>query len=486
MLERKLFINGEFVNSLKKETFVSINPATGEKIAVLQMATKEDVDVAVLAAQNAFLKWSSMEKYEKQEILNKLADLIDANADELARLDMIDAGKPLGDCCYDIPACSGFFRFYANAIDFLKTPTYPVNNGFFSFSKREPYGVIGAIVPWNYPLYNACLKIAPIIAMGNTCILKPAEQTSLSVLKLAELTLEAGLPKGVLNVLTGYGEITGECISNHKDIDMISFTGSTEVGRAIMKASANSNLKPMSLELGGKSPFIIFEDSNIENAVNALVMTIFYNQGQTCTAGSRLLVQKSIKEKVEKMLIEKVKKIVVGKPDDENVHLGAIVSKEQYNKIIDYIEIGKKTAKLLCGGNSPKIKGAENGYYINPTIFTNVQNNCKLAQEEIFGPVLSIIEFDTENEAISIANDVMYGLACMIWTDNSSKVYRMLDAIHAGIIWCNCTGMENNSVPVGGLKQSGFGKECGMEACYSYTRSKTVWINYSDEQGSLV
>lgn len=486
MLNMKLFINGEFVDAVKKQTIETVNPATGEVIATLQQATQEDVDLAVKAAREAFPAWAAMEKYNRQAILNKIADLIDEHTEELARLDMIDAGKPFGDCMYDMPACSGFFRFYASAIDFVKVPIYPVQQGYMSYTKREPYGVVGAIVPWNYPLYNACLKVAPIIAMGNTCVLKPAEETSLSVLRLAELANEAGLPKGVLNILTGLGEITGEAISNHKGIDMVSFTGSTDVGRAIMRGSANSNLKTMSLELGGKSPFIIFEDANLENAVNALVLTIFYNQGQTCTAGSRLLVQKSVKAKVEKMLLEKVKKLVVGKPDDENTILGAVVNETQYKRVLNYIELGKKEATLLYGGEKITVKGAENGFYIMPTIFTNVKNNSRIAQEEIFGPVLSIIEFEGEEEAYKIANDVMYGLACMIWSENGSRVLRAIDNMHVGIVWCNCTSMENNSAPVGGFKQSGFGRECGMEACEYYTRAKTVWINYSGNQGGLV
>lgn len=481
--EKKMFINGQWVFSSNGDFLESVNPATGKVIANIPNATKEDVDAAVKAAKTAYdTCWSKIDPSERARYLYAVADLIDQNADELAKLDMIDAGKPILDCKFDIPACSDMFRFHAGAVDKIQGKTYPVQKGSFAYSVREPYGVVAAIIPWNYPIYNACLKVAPVLAMGNTCVLKPAEQTSLSAIKLAELMQKAGVPDGVFNVVTGLGEIAGDALSRHNDVNMVSFTGSTEVGRSIMRASADSNLKKLSLELGGKSPFVIFEDANIEAAVDAACMTIFYNQGQTCTAGSRLFVQKDIKGRVIEIVLDKVGKIVVGDPSTEDVHLGAVVSKEQYDRVLKYIELGKKEgAELLAGGHSVNVSGCENGYFIAPTVFNNVTNNMRIAQEEIFGPVMSIIEFENEEDIIKMANDTTYGLATSIWSQNSSRLIRMINSIDAGIVWSNCVARENVGVPVGGFKQSGFGKESGLEACKEYTKEKTVWINISDD-----
>ena len=482
-MKKKMYINGQWKESANGMYFNSFNPATGEKIAEIPEASIDDINDAVSAARNAYnTVWSKINPAERSGYLYKIADLIEKHGDELAYLDMIDAGKPILDCKFDIPACVDIFRFHAGAVDKVQGKTYPVQKGSFAYSIREPYGVVAAIIPWNYPIYNACLKVAPILAMGNCCILKPAEQTSLSALKLAEIIEEAGLPAGVFNVVTGDGETAGSALSKHLDVDMISFTGSTDVGREIIKASAQSNIKKMSLELGGKSPFIIFEDADIDKAVDSACMTIFYNQGQTCTAGSRLFVQKSIKEKVISVILEKVKKIVVGNPSAEDVHLGAIVSKEQYDKVLSYIELAKEEgAKLLFGGKSLNIEGCEQGNFISPTVFDNVKNNMRIAQEEIFGPVMCIIEFENEEEIIEAANNTTYGLATSIWTNNSARLIRMINSINAGIVWSNCVARENVGVPVGGFKQSGFGKESGLESCIEYTREKTVWINTSDE-----
>lgn len=483
MKKLKMFIDGQWVAAVNGETFKSYNPANKECLATIPDAHKEDVDNAVKAARKAFIDvWSKCDPATRCMYLNRVADLIEKHADELAELDMLDAGKPILDCKFDIPACVDIFRFQAAMANKIQGRTYPVQKGSFACSIREPYGVVAAIVPWNYPIYNACIKIAPILAMGNCCILKPAEQTSLSALKLAELFEEAGIPAGVFNVVTGLGETAGAALSEHSEIDMISFTGSTEVGRKIMIASANSNLKKMSLELGGKSPFVIFDDADIDKAVDSACMTIFYNQGQTCTAGSRLFVQNSIMDIVVKKIVAKVKKIVVGDPKREDVHLGAIVSEEQFNRVKMYIDIGKKEgAKLIFGGKQINSEECKNGYFLEPTVFTNVTNKMRIAQEEIFGPVMLVIGFDTENEIIEMANDTTYGLATSIWTKNSSKLLRMINAIDAGIVWSNCVARENVGVPVGGFKQSGFGKESGEEACEEYTRLKTVWINMSDD-----
>lgn len=482
-MKKKMYINGQWVESKNGTVFTTYNPATGNQLALLQDAQKEDVDFAVKAAREAFKReWSKSEPAARTTLLNKIADLIERDAEELANLDMVDAGKPISDCRFDIPACVDIFRFHANMTDKIHGRTYPVQNGSFAYSRREPYGVIAAIVPWNYPIYNACLKVAPILAMGNCCVLKPAEQASLSALKLAELFEEAGCPKGVFNVITGVGEIAGAALSEHEDVDMISFTGSTEVGRKIMIASASSNLKKLSLELGGKSPFIIFEDADVDKAVDSACLTIFYNQGQTCTAGSRLFVQNSIKQKVVDLIKEKTKRIVVGRPEREDIHLGAVVSTEQMNRVLEYISLAKKEgATLICGGNRILTEECKEGCFIEPTVFIDVNNDMRVAQEEIFGPVMLIIGFDDEQEIIKMANETTYGLATSIWTKNSAKLLRMISSIEAGIVWSNCVARENVGVPVGGFKQSGFGKESGVEACEEYTRIKTVWINTSDD-----
>lgn len=482
-MNKKMYVNGQWVESKNGSVFTTINPSTGEELAILQDAQTDDVNAAVVAARLAFEKeWSKSEPAARTALLNKVADLIERDAEEIAKLDMLDAGKPIMDCRFDIPACIDIFRFHANMTDKIHGRTYQVQNGSFAYSRREPFGVVGAIVPWNYPIYNACLKVAPIIAMGNCCILKPAEQASLSALKLAELFDEAGCPNGVFNVITGLGESAGAALSSHNGVDMISFTGSTEVGRKIMIASASSNLKKLSLELGGKSPFVIFDDADIESAVDAACLTIFYNQGQTCTAGSRLFVQNSIKQRVIDIVREKTSQIIVGNPEREDVHLGAIVSPEQMNRVLSYIQLAQdEGATLLCGGHRICSDECKDGCFVEPTVFTDVNNKMRVAQEEIFGPVMLIIGFDNEQEVVDMANDTTYGLATSIWTNNSSKLLRMINAIDAGIVWSNCVARENVGVPVGGFKQSGFGKESGVEACEEYTRLKTVWINTSDD-----
>lgn len=488
MMNKKMYVNGQWIESKSGSVFTTYNPSTGKELAVLQDAQADDVDIAVKSAREAFIReWSHSEPSARTALLNRVAELIERDAEEIAKLDMLDAGKPIMDCRFDIPACVDIFRFHANMTDKIHGRTYQVQNGSFAYSRREPFGVVGAIVPWNYPIYNACLKVAPILAMGNCCILKPAEQASLSALKLAELFEEAGCPSGVFNVLTGLGESAGAALSEHKDVDMISFTGSTEVGRKIMTASASSNLKKLSLELGGKSPFIIFEDADIEKAVDSACLTIFYNQGQTCTAGSRLFVQNSIKQSVINQVQEKVSKIVVGQPEREDVHLGAIVSDEQMNRVLDYIKLAEEEgAVLICGGSRILTDECKNGFFVEPTVFNDVKNSMRVAQEEIFGPVMLIIGFDTEEDIIEMANDTTYGLATSIWTKDSSKLLRMINSIDAGIVWSNCVARENVGVPVGGFKQSGFGKESGVEACEEYTRLKTVWINTADDDPNWI
>lgn len=482
MRSAKLFINGQWEDAVSGGTFPSINPATGETIAHVAAGDTADIDLAVKAARAAFEgEWGKTSPAERGRILHKFADQIEAHAEELAMLDSIDAGKPLLDCQADIPAVLAIVRFFAGLTDKIRGHTIPVQPGYVAYTRREPYGVIGAIIPWNYPFYNACLKIAPILAMGNTCVLKPAEQTPLSALELARIAQEAGIPNGVLNIVPGFGETAGAALASHMGVDKISFTGSTQVGRLVMEAAAKSNLKPVTLELGGKSPNIIFADANLEPALDAAALTVFYNQGQTCTAATRLLVQKEIAPTVVKELVDRARKVKVGDPLAPDTHLGAIVSREQYDRVCSYIERGKgEGAHLEFGGTPPEDPTLEKGFFMQPTIFTDVRPTMSIAQDEIFGPVLSVLEFQTEEEAVWLANQVSYGLAASVWTRDAARLLRVANAVQAGLVWANCVAIENPAVPVGGYKQSGFGKEYGMEAGLEYTRLKTIWIDLTD------
>ncbi len=482
MLQRKLFINGNWHSAVSGRTFTSVNPATGKVIAEISEGDAADVDQAVTIARAAYNgQWGRMNPADKSKVLYKLADLVEEHGDELAMLDCLDAGKPLLDCKADIPAAAAIIRFFAGLPDKIRGHTMPVQRGYFAYTRREPYGVIGAIIPWNYPLYNACVKIAPILAMGNCCILKPAEQTSLSALELGRLGQEAGLPDGVLNVIPGYGNTAGAALAGHLGVDKLSFTGSTEVGRLVMEAAAKSNLKPLTLELGGKSPNIIFPDAALEPALDSAALSVFYNQGQTCTAATRLLVHQDVAEQVVEELVRRAAKVKVGDPLAEDTHLGALVSKEQFSQVSRYIKEGlAEGARLRCGGGPPSDPQLGEGFFMQPTIFTDVRPEMSISQQEIFGPVLSVIPFGTEEEAIALANGVSYGLAASVWTRDAARLHRVAHALQAGLVWGNCVAIENPGVPVGGYKQSGFGKEYGIEAGLEYTRLKTVWVDLTD------
>ncbi|KAF5205373.1 Aldehyde dehydrogenase family 2 member c4 [Thalictrum thalictroides] len=460
----KLFINGEFVDAVSGNTFETIDPRTGETITRVAEGDKEDIDLAVKAARDAFDngEWPRMSGYERGRMIMKYADLVEENIEELAALDAIDAGMLFrtGKTA-NIHLCSHLLRYYAGAADKIHGETLKMSGEFQGYTLREPIGVVGHIIPWNFPSGMFFIKAAPALAAGCTMIVKPAEQTPLSALFCAHLAKLAGIPDGVINVVNGFGPKAGAAISSHMDIDKVSFTGSTEVGRLVMQAAAQSNLKVVSLELGGKSPVIIFDDADVDMAVD----------GEMCIAGSRVYVQEGIYDRFVQKAAEKAKAWVVGDPFDPLTLQGPQADKKQFDKILSYIEHGKREgATLLTGGKAC----SEKGYYIEPTIFTDVKEDMLIVKDEIFGPVMSLMKFKTVEEAIKRANSTRYGLAAGIVTNNLNTVNRVSRSIRAGIIWVNCYLVLSGDFPFGGYKMSGFGKDMGMQALEKYLHVKSV------------
>ena len=472
----KLFINGRWVDSVSGKAFDTLNPATEKVITSVAEGDSADIDLAVAAAREAFENgpWKKTDARDRGRILLKIAGLIERNKDELALLDTLDNGKPINETTNaDIPLVIDCFLYYAGWADKIHGETIPVRGDFFNYTLREPVGVVGQIIPWNFPLLMAAWKIAPALACGNTIVLKPAEQTPLSALRLGEICQEAGLPDGVLNIVTGYGPTAGAALAEHMDVDKIAFTGGSATGRIIMQA-ASKNLKRISLELGGKSPNIVFADSDIDSAVDGAMTGIFFNQGEVCCAGSRLFIEKSIHEEFIDKLSNKAANMRVGNPEDTGTQMGAQVSKEQFDKILGYIETGKQEgAKLVIGGE----RCGERGYFIKPTIFDAVDNNMRIAKEEIFGPVVSAITFDDVDEVVRQGNLSVYGLAAAVWTKDIKKAHRLARDLKAGTIWINTYNAFDAASPFGGFKQSGFGRELGVHALELYTHVKSVWIN---------
>ena len=480
---KKLLIDGKWVDAESGKTFETRNPATDEVLAKVQEGGKADVDKAVKAARKAFEDgpWRKMSAAERARCLFKLADLIEQRADELAQLETLDNGKPIKESRFvDVPATVETFRYYAGWVTKLEGETINTNNNFFTYTLREPIGVVGQIIPWNFPMLMAAWKLGPALACGNTLVLKPAEQTPLSALYIGELALEAGFPPGVINIITGFGpDSAGEFLANHMDVDKVAFTGEDKTGREIVKASAG-NLKRVSLELGGKAPNIVFADANIDAAVKGAITGIFFNQGQVCCAGSRLFLEKSIHDQFMTKLTERVGKMQQGPGLDEKTQIGPQVSREQQERILNYIGIAQKEgAKLACGGESPKGDLAK-GYYVKPTIFTGVNNNMRIAQEEVFGPVLAVIPFSTTEEVAEQANKTTYGLSGAVWTSDVKKAHRLAAQIKAGTIWVNCFNVFDAAVPFGGYKMSGYGRELGKHSIDLYTNIKSVWMNLAD------
>jgi len=478
----QLFIDGQWVDAESGKTFTTPNPATGETLAEVAEADTADIEKAVAAARRAYEgKWSKLSARDRGRLLYKLSQLIEQNADELARLETADNGKPIKESLYvDLPQVVENFEYFAGWATKIEGETIPVPGKMFNYTLREPIGVCGQIIPWNFPLLMAAWKLAPALAAGNTVVLKPAEQTPVGAMELAKLIQQAGFPEGVVNIVPGYGETAGAALAAHRGIDKVAFTGSTEVGKLIAKAAAE-NLTKVSLELGGKAPNIVFADSNLDQAVAGAMMGIFYNQGQVCCAGSRLFVEEGVKDEFLAKLTEKAERIAVGDPMDKSTQMGPQVSMEQLNRIKGYVDVARNEgAAVVTGGTSPELEGAfQKGYFFRPTIFADVNNRMRVAQEEIFGPVVSVISFKDEDDLIKQANDTIYGLSAGIWTQDITRAHRFAREIKAGVVWINTYNMFNAASPFGGYKQSGYGREMGRHALDLYTQVKSVWVDLS-------
>jgi aldehyde dehydrogenase (NAD+) len=472
----KLLINGQWVNSASGKTFPTINPATAEVITQVSEADTADVDKAVAAARAAFDKgpWRKMTGPQRSRLMNVFADLVEKHGDELAQLEAIDNGKPYHVArAIDIPSTVACYRYYAGWADKIQGKTIPINGPFFCYTKHEPVGVVAQIIPWNFPLLMQAWKLGPALATGCTVVMKPAEQTPLSALRVGELLMEAGFPEGVVNLLPGYGPTAGAALARHMDVDKVAFTGSTEVGHLIMRAAADTNLKRVTLELGGKSPNIVFADSNMDEAVEGSHFALFFNQGQCCCAGSRTFVEDKCYDEFVEKSIARAKKRTVGNPFDKKTEQGPQVDQEQFNKVMGYIDAGKKDkANLVAGGN----RVGDKGYFIEPTVFADVQDDMKIAKEEIFGPVMSILKFKDMSEVIERSNKNMYGLAAAVWTKDITKAHAIADGVRAGTVWVNCYDILDTAAPFGGFKQSGIGRELGEYGLANYTEVKTVTI----------
>jgi aldehyde dehydrogenase (NAD+) len=476
----KLLIDGQWVDGSKK--FNTINPATEEVLTEITEASSADVDRAVDAARRAFEDrngpWRKLSASERGRLIWKLADLVEKNIDEFAELETLDNGKPIFESRYvDMPMVIDVLRYYAGLATKIHGETVNTFEAAFTYTLREPVGVVGLIVPWNFPLLLASWKLGPALACGNTLVLKPAEQTPLTTLKLGELVIEAGFPAGVINILTG-GPETGKAIVAHPGIDKIAFTGSTAVGKDIMRGAADT-LKRVTLELGGKSPNIVFADADVDNAVKGAINGIFYGKGEVCNAGSRLFLESKLKDEFTEKLVARASKMRPADPLDPKTRLGAIVSQEQMKTVLGFIEAGKSEgATLVSGGNRASVNGSK-GFFVEPTIFGDVKNDMRIAQEEIFGPVLSVLTFDDIDEVIERANNNPYGLAAAVWTRDVKKAHMVSRRLKAGTVWINTYGLMDAALPFGGYKSSGFGRELGAQAIEHYTELKTVWLNMS-------
>lgn len=473
----KLLINNEWVAAQSGKRFDVVNPATEQKITDVAEGDKADVDSAVRVARQAFEEgpWRKMAARDRGRIIYKVAQLLDQHREEFAELETLNNGKPISETRgADLPLAIDTFEYYAGFADKITGDTIPVTGEYFNYTLREPMGVVGQIIPWNFPLLMAAWKLGPALATGCTVVLKPAEQTPLTALRLGELLLEAGLPPGVVNIVPGYGPTAGAAIAQHPDVDKVAFTGSTEVGKLIMKMAAESNLKRVSLELGGKAPNIVFADADLDAAVQGAMTGIFFNQGEVCCAGSRLFIEDQIYDEFLAKLKKRAEALVVGNPMDPKTQMGAQVSAEQFNKILGYIERGKSEgAHLVTGG----VRATEKGYFLRPTVFGGVGDEMTIAREEIFGPVVSALRFKDVDDLVARANSTVYGLSAGIWTRDIGKAHRLAKSVKAGTVWVNCYNCFDAASPFGGFKQSGFGRELGKYALELYTQVKSVWVS---------
>ena len=470
----KILINNKWEDAASGKTFPTYDPATGEVLAQIAEGDKTDIDRAVKAARAAFNgPWRKITPAERAKLIWRLADLVEKHAEEFATLETLDNGKPLTmSKAADVPLAVECFRYHAGWATKIEGNTLNISapGKYFVYTLREPVGVVGQIIPWNFPLLMAAWKLAPALTCGCTVVLKPAEQTPLTALRLGELIVEAGFPEGVVNIVTGFGETAGAALSAHPDVDKVAFTGSTEVGKLIVQAAAG-NLKKVSLELGGKSPNLVFSDADVETAIKGSANAVFFNQGEVCCAGTRLFVEKGIFDKVVEGVSAQAKKIRVGSGLDPKTHMGPLVSKEQLDRVCSYLESGaKEGAKAVAGGK--KIDGK--GYFVEPTVLVDTRPDMKVVREEIFGPVVTAIPFNDIDDVMSHANDTTYGLAAGVWTRDISKAHRIAEKLQAGTVWINCWNVFDASMPFGGYKQSGWGREMGHDVLELYTQKKAV------------
>lgn len=476
-IRHQLFIDGQFVDALSGQTLPTFNPHDNTLITQVAMAGPEDVERAVQAAERAFPRWSRMGAAERGRILLKLADLIETNAEELARLESLDTGHPLKDSrALDVPRTAGCYRYFGGMADKFQGETIPVEPGFLNYTLREPVGVVGQVVPWNFPLMFTAWKMAPALAAGNCIVMKPAEITPLSSLKIAELMAEAGMPPGVVNMIPGLGSVAGQAIAEHPRIAKVAFTGSTATGRRIVEASA-SNLKKVQLELGGKGPNIVFEDANLLAAVNGSAWAIFHNQGQACIAGSRLMLHESIADAFLEKFVPLAESIRLGNPMDEQTEMGPLTSAQHRDRVLSYVDVCRNQGgEVISGGRAPGGDLAQ-GCYVQPTIVRAASHLDRVAQEEVFGPFVTVLNFKDEAEALAIANSTDYGLGSGLWTNQLQRAHRFARDLKAGMVWVNSYKRVNPGSPFGGVGLSGYGREMGFDAMHEYTQVKSVWVN---------
>jgi len=477
-VQNQLFINGEFVDAIGGHRLPVVNPHDGSLITEIAEGRQADIDLAVAAAKAAFPKWKAVAAAERGRLLLKLADALEANSEEFAQLESLNTGHPIKDSRFlDVPRTAACFRYFGGMADKIQGDVMPVEPGFLNYVVREPLGVVGAIVPWNFPLMFCSWKMGPALAAGNTIVLKPSELTPLTSLRLAELMREVGFPNGVVNIVPGFGHTAGERLATHSDVAKIAFTGSTTVGRRIVEYSS-SNLKRVQLELGGKGANIVFNDANITAAINGSAFAIFHNQGQACIAGSRLILQEEIAEEFISKFVALAKSIKIGNPLDPATEMGPLTSAMHRDRVLDFVKVAvDEGGEILTGGKSPEDPALRNGCYVLPTIVRVRNNESRVCHEEVFGPFVTVTTFKTEQEALEIANSTEYGLGGGLWTNDLSRAHRVASQIRSGMVWINSYKRVSPNSPFGGTGKSGYGREMGFEAIREYTEAKSIWVN---------